>query len=141
MKQRTFLIILALAIFSFWPQNKMPAQSQAPATAAPATPEAAALNVKEKKLEKKLTDGKEAILDEITRIKNLPPKVVTKNNVKTVYKDVPNYVYIDTCIGKMRADTFLNLTVYDTTHSSAAPVKKLNFFQKIFGKIFHRNNQ
>lgn len=141
MKQRIILIIIAAAIFSFWPQNKMPAQSQPSTTDAPAAAQTATLNAKEKKLEKKLTDGKETILDEITRIKNLPPKTVIKNNIKTVYKDVPHFVYIDTCMGKIRPDTFLSINVYDTIPPAVMPFKKANFFQKIFGKIFHRNNK
>lgn len=134
MKKKHFaLIIICIAIFTFWPQYKSPGQSGN-------HPAAATLDAKEKTLEKKINEGKEAVYDEINRIKNLPPKTVIKHSVRTIYRDVAHIIYIDTCIGRIAQDTFLNLNVYDTTH---APVqqKKLNFFQSLFRKIFHPKKQ
>jgi hypothetical protein len=130
MKQKHFTFItLIIAIFCLWPQFKSP--GQAGDHPAPAT-----LEAKEEMIEKKLTASKETIYDEIERIKNLPPKTVIKNRVKTVYKYVPKVIFIDTCLAKMQPDTFLNLHQYDTTRAPMR-LKKQNFFKSLFEKLFH----
>ena len=79
MKQKTLpFIALIVAIFCLWPQYKSPGQ-------APDHPTPAALDAKAQQIEKKISSSKAAIYDEIERIKNLPPKVVTIVLVRLVF--------------------------------------------------------
>jgi len=131
-----FAAIIALsALFMVWPQHQSPAQQPDSSHISPDI-----LKPREEKVTEKLVDQNKIVTQEIERIKNSKPKVVVKNHVRTVYKEVPKVIFIDTCLPRMPENTYVEEPT-DTIPYVAPAQKKQSFLNRIFKNIFHKTNK